>query len=80
MLVFTALREIAHTQPSFKGPMGGGKFKQLEDGIICNERVHGREGSQFCLGSEGFTDERSFAVGFEGQVGVSWQRTWETSW
>lgn len=30
-------------------------------------------------GKEGFTYERSFVVGFEGQVGVSWQRTWETS-
>lgn len=45
VLVFTALREIAHTQPSFKGPMGGGKFRQLENGIICNERAHGRGGS-----------------------------------
>lgn len=53
VLMFTVLREIAHTQPSFEGPMGGGKFRQLEDGIICNERAHRREGSQFCLRSGG---------------------------
>lgn len=77
LLVFTALREVAHTQPSFKGPMGGGK---MELSVMRGYTEEGAASSAWVMeGKEGFTDERSFAVGFEGQVRVSWRRTWETS-
>lgn len=48
MWAFTAAREMAHPQPSFKRLMGGRKFRQSEDGVICEERAHRRGGSQFC--------------------------------